>query len=168
MPYIPVKEASKLAGVHSKTIKRAVRDKQIKSKRDGKGKTAPILVELEEVKERWGVSQESTKQSTKQEFPEVSTSDENIKEALQALQSTIKTLEKQLGEKDKQLERLDGKLDQQQQLTAGLQKQIYMLQAPHDGEVVQDGKEGKAGKAPKQKDKGKDKERGIFRKIFRR
>lgn len=118
--YISVKDASQKYNKAEKTIRRLYgsKTKPIKLSRSQayKNKKGEWLFNTEWLDKKF---EQSTVTDTEQ--PKVtSQSSDNF-------QAILAVLEKQLAEKDKQLERLDSKLDQQQKLTAGIQTQLNEL-----------------------------------------
>lgn len=119
MKLLSIKQAAMEYGVSEKTIRRVIQRGKLRIKKRKK-KTSKIEIYKTSLDTVYGHDTDVSKPMSKG-----SRSDENIKEVLRVLTDQIK-------EKDKQLERLDKKLDQQQQLTAGIQKQLLMLQEPLD------------------------------------
>lgn len=178
MKYLTIPEASELAGVSEKTIRRACKAGKLQHKKKGKGKTAKILVSENSLDKLWTLS--------RQKSPEASTSDLKKPEGLEVFRDTIEVLKSQLAEKDKQIANLDSKLDQQQKLQLGTQQELAHIReelsnllALQDSRMAgvskQTTERTKAKKTkkkprkykPRQRDKrGRFKKKGFFEKIF--
>lgn len=134
--YISVTEASKKYNKSEKTIRRLYENKTLSRSQAYKSKKNKWKLNTEWLDTLWlDTAPEQTPDSDQPET-EPKTSQSND------FQSVLSVLEKQLAEKDKQLERLDSKLDQQQKLTAGLQTQLTELNkmiaisAPQEADIT--------------------------------
>jgi uncharacterized coiled-coil protein SlyX len=120
--YISVSEASKKYNKAEKTIRRLYENKTLSRSQAYKNKKNKWKLNTEWLDSLWPDS--TTEQKPDNDQPKVDTTNTT---QTNDFQSVLAVLEKQLAEKDKQLERLDSKLDQQQKLTAGLQTQLTEL-----------------------------------------
>lgn len=121
MNYRTIAEASQQYGVADKTIRRLIAKLSPTDQKKYTRKKANRIY----IAESLLASKFGTPETTKQSTPETGQADTAI---LSLLKQSLETLQSQLAEKDKQIERLDGKLDQQQKLQLNLQSQLESLQ----------------------------------------
>jgi len=145
--YISVSEASKKYNKAEKTVRRLYENKTLSRSQAYKNKKNKWKLNTEWLDSLW--LDTVPVQTPDNDQPKVDTEPTPNND----FQSVLAVLEKQLAEKDKQLERLDSKLDQQQKLTAGLQTQLTELNkmiaisAPQEADITP--KTSKTSKAPK-------------------
>ena len=121
MKYRTIAEASQQYGVADKTIRRLIAKlSSTDQKKYTRKKGNRIYIAESLLASKFG-----TPNNAKQSPPETGQADTAI---LSLLKQSLETLQSQLAEKDKQIERLDGKLDQQQKLQLNLQSQLESLQ----------------------------------------
>lgn len=134
--YISVTEASKKYNKSEKTVRRLYENKTLSRSQAYKSKKNKWKLNTEWLDTLWLDTAPEQTPDSDQPKTEPKTSQSND------FQSVLLVLEKQLAEKDKQLERLDSKLDQQQKLTAGLQTQLTELNkmiaisAPQEADIT--------------------------------
>lgn len=122
MKYISIAEAVNQYGVADKTIRRAIAKLSVSDrKRNIKTKGLKILVSTQWLDSVYPRQTGDNNQHSANQAPQSDAT-------LDLLRETLKTLQNQLSEKDKQIERLDSKLDQQQKLQMNLQGQFEQLQ----------------------------------------
>ena len=121
MNYRTITEASQHYGIADKTIRRLIAKlSATDQKKYTRKKGNRIYIAESLLTSRYG-----TPVNAKQSAP---TTGQPDNEMLALLKQSLDTLQSQLAEKDKQIERLDGKLDQQQKLQLNLQSQLENLQ----------------------------------------
>lgn len=134
--YISVAEASKKYNKAEKTVRRLYENKTLSRSQAYKNKKNKWKLNTEWLDSLW--LDTVPVQTPDNDQPKVDTEPAQNND----FQSVLAVLEKQLAEKDKQLERLDSKLDQQQKLTAGLQTQLTELNkmiaisAPQEADIT--------------------------------
>lgn len=134
--YISVAEASKKYNKAEKTVRRLYENKTLSRSQAYKNKKNKWKLNTVWLDSLWPDT--SAEQKPDSDQPKVDTEPAQNND----FQSVLAVLEKQLAEKDKQLERLDSKLDQQQKLTAGLQTQLTELNkmiaisAPQEADIT--------------------------------
>lgn len=123
--YVSIKEACTLAGKSTRTIRYAISKGKLQSRKIKGARmiALPSLEKLYEIEKR-GEKRESAIEDT------VKTDNNDM--VIDQLLERVKDLKSQIAEKDKQIARLDTKLDQQQKLTAQLQEKIPMLMPPEE------------------------------------
>ena len=123
--YVSIKEACTLTGKSPRTIRYAISNGKLQS-RKVKGARRIALPSLEKLYE---IGKDDGKnESTVEDTAKTDNNDMVIDQLLER----VKDLKSQIAEKDKQIAKLDTKLDQQQKLTAQLQEKIPMLMPPEE------------------------------------
>lgn len=127
MAYITVKETSELYGKSEKTVRRLYENKKLSRSQGYVNKKGKWRLNTEYLDSLW-LDSKKTKE-TEEELPKVKqTTSQAGKDQLLIPREVYEDLRNQLKAKDEQLERLDKKLDQQQQLTAQLQNQLLIAE----------------------------------------
>lgn len=127
MAYISVKEASQQYGKSEKTVRRLYENKKLARSQGYVNKKGKWKLNTEYLDSLWLDSK--TTQPTGEQLPEPEPkTSQNNSEVLTIPKEVYEDLRAQLKAKDEQLERLDKKLDQQQQLTAQLQNQLLIAE----------------------------------------
>lgn len=137
--YIAIEEASTLAGVSSKTIRRKIKQKDLKYRKlEGR-----YLIELQSL---YTLYPDIKQPKTEKKNPPKNGETDNSEGYVTIPRSTLKLLQDQLKEKDKQITDLKELLKNQQVLHRDLQNRMPLLEAPTEE---------------------KKERRGIFSRLFR-
>lgn len=140
--YIAIGEASTLAGVSSKTIRRKIKQKDLKYRKvEGR-----YLIELQSLYTLYPDIKQPQNTKNDGKNPSKNGETEKSEEYATIPRSTLKLLQDQLKEKDKQITDLKELLKNQQVLHRDLQNRMPLLEAPTEQ---------------------KEKKRGIFSRLFR-